>query len=125
MSKRVLVVDDHPAVALALEVAFRVGGRFVLAIVSVAAAGQAASHGRGMRAQAAAFSGVMARASPRDGRGTVAIRVWHGDGRPWRGRQCRPRNAGQATRPRRFVLRARLVAPGDRAAEVRRLFCCR
>lgn len=31
MRKRVLVVDDHPAVALALKVAFRVDGRFELA----------------------------------------------------------------------------------------------
>lgn len=31
MPKRVLVVDDHPAVALALKVAFRVDGRFELA----------------------------------------------------------------------------------------------
>jgi DNA-binding NarL/FixJ family response regulator len=28
MTKRVLVVDDHPAVALALKVAFRMDGRF-------------------------------------------------------------------------------------------------
>ena len=31
MPKRVLVVDDHPAVALALKVAFRVDGRFEIA----------------------------------------------------------------------------------------------
>ncbi len=31
MPKRVLVVDDHPAVALALKVAFRVDGRFEVA----------------------------------------------------------------------------------------------
>ena len=31
MAKRVLVVDDHPAVALALKLAFRVDGRFELA----------------------------------------------------------------------------------------------
>jgi DNA-binding NarL/FixJ family response regulator len=31
MSKRVLVVDDHPAVALALKVRFRLDGRFELA----------------------------------------------------------------------------------------------
>jgi DNA-binding NarL/FixJ family response regulator len=30
MSKRVLVVDDHPAVTLALKVAFRLDGRFEL-----------------------------------------------------------------------------------------------
>jgi DNA-binding NarL/FixJ family response regulator len=30
VQKRVLVVDDHPAVALALKVAFRVDGRFTL-----------------------------------------------------------------------------------------------
>jgi DNA-binding NarL/FixJ family response regulator len=31
LPKRVLVVDDHPAVALALKLAFRVDGRFELA----------------------------------------------------------------------------------------------
>jgi DNA-binding NarL/FixJ family response regulator len=31
MAKRVLVVDDHPAVALALTVAFRMDGRFEVA----------------------------------------------------------------------------------------------
>jgi DNA-binding NarL/FixJ family response regulator len=31
LPKRVLVVDDHPAVALALKVAFRVDGRFEVA----------------------------------------------------------------------------------------------
>jgi len=31
LPKRVLVVDDHPAVALALKVAFRVDGRFEIA----------------------------------------------------------------------------------------------
>ena len=31
MAKRVLVVDDHPAVALALKVVFRVDGRFEIA----------------------------------------------------------------------------------------------
>lgn len=31
MAKRVLVVDDHPAVALALKVVFRVDGRFEVA----------------------------------------------------------------------------------------------
>jgi DNA-binding NarL/FixJ family response regulator len=31
MAKRVLVVDDHPAVALALKVAFRMDGRFEVA----------------------------------------------------------------------------------------------
>ena len=30
MSKRVLVVDDHPAVTLAMKVAFRLDGRFEL-----------------------------------------------------------------------------------------------
>jgi hypothetical protein len=54
MPKGVLVVDDRPAVAPALKVAFRVDRRFVVAIVSAAAAGQVASHGGGMRAQAVA-----------------------------------------------------------------------
>ncbi|WP_051324582.1 response regulator [Candidatus Solirubrobacter pratensis] len=40
MSKRVLVVDDHPAVALALKLRFRVDGRFELAgSAATAAAG--------------------------------------------------------------------------------------
>jgi DNA-binding NarL/FixJ family response regulator len=32
MPRRVLVVDDHPAVALALKVAFRADGRYVLGV---------------------------------------------------------------------------------------------
>jgi DNA-binding NarL/FixJ family response regulator len=31
LAKRVVVVDDHPAVALALKIVFRVDGRFVIA----------------------------------------------------------------------------------------------
>jgi DNA-binding NarL/FixJ family response regulator len=38
MGKRVLVVDDHPAVALALKVAFRTDGRFELAASATTAA---------------------------------------------------------------------------------------
>jgi two-component system, NarL family, nitrate/nitrite response regulator NarL len=38
MSKRVLVVDDHPAVTLALKVAFRIDGRFELGGAAATAA---------------------------------------------------------------------------------------
>jgi DNA-binding NarL/FixJ family response regulator len=38
MPKRVLVVDDHPAVTLALKVAFRLDGRFTLGASAVTAA---------------------------------------------------------------------------------------
>jgi DNA-binding NarL/FixJ family response regulator len=34
MAKRVLVVDDHPAVALAIKVAFRMDGRFEVGAVA-------------------------------------------------------------------------------------------
>jgi CheY-like chemotaxis protein len=39
MAKRVLVVDDHPAVALALKLHFRRDGRFVVADSATTAAG--------------------------------------------------------------------------------------
>jgi DNA-binding NarL/FixJ family response regulator len=38
MSKRVLVVDDHPAVTLALKVAFRLDGRFEIGASATTAA---------------------------------------------------------------------------------------
>jgi DNA-binding NarL/FixJ family response regulator len=51
MSRRVLVVDDHPAVALAMKLAFRADGRFELA-------GSAATAAEGL-AQAAGKDAVL------------------------------------------------------------------
>jgi DNA-binding NarL/FixJ family response regulator len=45
-AKRVLVVDDHPAVALALSVAFRLDGRFEIADSATTAAEGLATPGR-------------------------------------------------------------------------------